>query len=182
MHDPVALGDAAAARPIKTDGVHLVEIGHRGVTLGDELQNEKLADICAAQPDRFVGLASVALQHPDLAAAQLEDSVKAARTARRAHRRQHWVSWMRRSSFSCGLGPPIPEGMSGAPVVAIADGEFDVEGMQPAYRPPGRVYRFIGVYSGRLLKVRWRRNSESFGKLGQSKKSFRLRPEERAVS
>jgi aminocarboxymuconate-semialdehyde decarboxylase len=41
-----------------------------------KLQNEKLAEICAAQPDRFVGLASVALQHPDLAASQLEDAVK----------------------------------------------------------------------------------------------------------
>jgi aminocarboxymuconate-semialdehyde decarboxylase len=41
-----------------------------------KLQNEKLAEICAAQPDRFVGLASVALQHPDLAAEQLEHAVK----------------------------------------------------------------------------------------------------------
>ena len=41
-----------------------------------KLQNEKLAEICAAQPDRFVGLAPVALQHPDLAAAQLEHAVK----------------------------------------------------------------------------------------------------------
>ena len=41
-----------------------------------KLQNEKLAEICAAQPDRFVGLASVALQHPDLAAQQLDDAVK----------------------------------------------------------------------------------------------------------
>jgi len=41
-----------------------------------KLQNEKLADICAAQPDRFVGLASVALQHPELAAEQLEHAVK----------------------------------------------------------------------------------------------------------
>jgi aminocarboxymuconate-semialdehyde decarboxylase len=40
------------------------------------LQNEKLAEICAAQPDRFVALASVALQHPDLAAEQLENAVK----------------------------------------------------------------------------------------------------------
>jgi aminocarboxymuconate-semialdehyde decarboxylase len=40
------------------------------------LQNEKLAEICAAHPDRFVGLASVALQHPDLAAEQLEEAVK----------------------------------------------------------------------------------------------------------
>jgi aminocarboxymuconate-semialdehyde decarboxylase len=41
-----------------------------------KLQNEKLAEICAAQPDRFVGLASVALQHPDMAAEQLDDGVK----------------------------------------------------------------------------------------------------------
>jgi aminocarboxymuconate-semialdehyde decarboxylase len=41
-----------------------------------KLQNEKLAEICAAQPDRFVGLASVALQHPEFAAQQLEDAVK----------------------------------------------------------------------------------------------------------
>lgn len=41
-----------------------------------KLQNEKLAEICAAQPDRFVGLASVALQHPDLAAEQLDDAIK----------------------------------------------------------------------------------------------------------
>jgi hypothetical protein len=42
------------------------------------------------------------------------------------------------------------EGMSGAPVIAIADGDFDVEGQPAAYRKPGRVYRFVGVYSGRL--------------------------------
>jgi len=41
-----------------------------------KLQNEKLAEVCGAQPDRFVGLSSVALQHPDLAAEQLEHAVK----------------------------------------------------------------------------------------------------------
>ena len=41
-----------------------------------QLQNEKLAELCAAHPDRFVAFASVALQHPDLAAAQLEEGVK----------------------------------------------------------------------------------------------------------
>jgi aminocarboxymuconate-semialdehyde decarboxylase len=40
------------------------------------VQNEKLAEWCTAHPDRFVGLASVALQHPDMAAEQLEDAVK----------------------------------------------------------------------------------------------------------
>ena len=40
------------------------------------LQNEKLAEVCAANPDRFVAFATVALQHPDLAAEQLEEAVK----------------------------------------------------------------------------------------------------------
>jgi aminocarboxymuconate-semialdehyde decarboxylase len=39
-------------------------------------QNEGLAKWVAAHPDRFVAMASVALQHPDLAAEQLEDGVK----------------------------------------------------------------------------------------------------------
>jgi aminocarboxymuconate-semialdehyde decarboxylase len=39
-------------------------------------QNEGLAKWVAAHPDRFVAMASVALQHPDLAAGQLEDGVK----------------------------------------------------------------------------------------------------------
>ena len=41
-----------------------------------QLQNEKLAEICAAEPERFVAFASVALQHPDLAAEQLEEGIK----------------------------------------------------------------------------------------------------------
>ena len=40
------------------------------------IQNEKLAETCAANPDRFVAFASVALQYPDLAAQQLEEGVK----------------------------------------------------------------------------------------------------------
>jgi aminocarboxymuconate-semialdehyde decarboxylase len=41
-----------------------------------KIQNEKLAELCAAQPDRFVAFASLALQFPDLAVQQLEDGVK----------------------------------------------------------------------------------------------------------
>src|SRR5580704_914334 len=41
-----------------------------------KVQNEGLAAWCAAHPDRFVALTSVALQHPDLAAEQLEQAVK----------------------------------------------------------------------------------------------------------
>jgi aminocarboxymuconate-semialdehyde decarboxylase len=40
------------------------------------VQNEKLAELCAAQPDRFVAFATVALQHPDLAVEQVEDGIK----------------------------------------------------------------------------------------------------------
>lgn len=39
------------------------------------LQNEKISQWCAKHPDRFVGMASLALQHPDLAAEQLEHAV-----------------------------------------------------------------------------------------------------------
>ena len=40
------------------------------------IQNERLAEYCAAYPDRFVAFASVALQFPDLATQQLEHAVK----------------------------------------------------------------------------------------------------------
>ena len=40
------------------------------------IQNEKLAEICAKNPDRFVAFASLALQYPDLAVQQLETAVK----------------------------------------------------------------------------------------------------------
>lgn len=40
------------------------------------LQNEKLAEMCAKVPDRLVGLATSALQHPELAAEQLEYGIK----------------------------------------------------------------------------------------------------------
>jgi len=46
------------------------------VTKAIDLQNEKLAEICAQEPQRFVAFASVALQYPDLAARQLEQGVK----------------------------------------------------------------------------------------------------------
>ena len=40
------------------------------------IQNEKLAEACARNPERFVAFATVALQHPELAAEQLEEGVK----------------------------------------------------------------------------------------------------------
>lgn len=41
-----------------------------------QLQNEKIAAAVAAHPDRFVGMATLSLQHPDLAAEQLDQAVK----------------------------------------------------------------------------------------------------------
>ncbi|MHB8528769.1 MAG: amidohydrolase family protein [Caulobacteraceae bacterium] len=41
-----------------------------------DLQNEALAEVVGRYPDRFVALASVALQHPPLAADQLEHAVR----------------------------------------------------------------------------------------------------------
>jgi aminocarboxymuconate-semialdehyde decarboxylase len=41
-----------------------------------KVQNEKLTELCAAHPDRLFGMASVALQYPDLAIQQLEYAIK----------------------------------------------------------------------------------------------------------
>ncbi len=41
-----------------------------------KIQNEKLAELCAAHPDRFVAFASLAMPYPDLAVQQLEEAVK----------------------------------------------------------------------------------------------------------
>src|SRR6266851_4529977 len=41
-----------------------------------QLQNDKLAELCASQPERFAAFASLALQFPDLAVQQLDDAVR----------------------------------------------------------------------------------------------------------
>jgi aminocarboxymuconate-semialdehyde decarboxylase len=41
-----------------------------------KIQNEKMAELCAAKPDRFAGFASLTLQAPDLAVRELEMAVK----------------------------------------------------------------------------------------------------------
>jgi aminocarboxymuconate-semialdehyde decarboxylase len=40
------------------------------------LQNDNIAEAIASHPDRFAGLAAVALQHPELAVTQLEHAIK----------------------------------------------------------------------------------------------------------
>lgn len=41
-----------------------------------KINDETLAGLCAAHPDRFVGCASLSLQSPDVAVQQLEHAVK----------------------------------------------------------------------------------------------------------
>ncbi|WP_027583091.1 amidohydrolase family protein [Bradyrhizobium sp. Ai1a-2] len=41
-----------------------------------QIQNEKLAELCASKPDRFAAFASLTLQAPDLAVKELETAVK----------------------------------------------------------------------------------------------------------
>lgn len=41
-----------------------------------QLENEKLAELVAQDPQRFVAFASVALEFPDVAADQLDEGVK----------------------------------------------------------------------------------------------------------
>jgi aminocarboxymuconate-semialdehyde decarboxylase len=41
-----------------------------------DINNSKLAELSAAHPDRFAAFASLSLQYPDLAAAQLQDAMK----------------------------------------------------------------------------------------------------------
>jgi len=40
-----------------------------------KMQNEKIAEICAAHPDRFVGLGNASIQHPALVAEQMDYAV-----------------------------------------------------------------------------------------------------------
>jgi len=40
------------------------------------IQNEKLAELCTANPDRFVGLGNLTLQYPNVAVEQMEEGMK----------------------------------------------------------------------------------------------------------
>jgi aminocarboxymuconate-semialdehyde decarboxylase len=78
--------DAMRLRAMDEQGIDVQVLSHQGAWwyrtdrgLAERLikvQNERLAGWCSAHPDRFVGLASVALQYPDLAVQQLEYAIK----------------------------------------------------------------------------------------------------------
>ena len=94
-------GDAAQAAPDNAGNIHndvekrLADLDEMGVDVQAvsinpfwywadvdlsrkiiQIQNEKIAEFCAGHSDRFVGLGSVALQHPALAIEQMEEGVK----------------------------------------------------------------------------------------------------------
>lgn len=85
LNGPLVLGPGRL-RTLDEQGIDVQALSHQGAWWYGadrelarriiEVQNETLAAWCAAHPDRFVGLASVALQHPDLAAEQLDEAVK----------------------------------------------------------------------------------------------------------
>jgi aminocarboxymuconate-semialdehyde decarboxylase len=52
------------------------KLDHDVATQVIRIQNERLAEVCAKYPDRFVAFATVALQFPDLAAEQLQSAVR----------------------------------------------------------------------------------------------------------
>ncbi len=84
LNGPLVLGPARI-RVLDEWGIDVQALSHQGgwwygadrdlARRIVKVQNEKLAEWCAAHADRFVGLASVALQHPDLAVEQLEEAV-----------------------------------------------------------------------------------------------------------
>jgi len=85
MSGPLILGPARL-RSMDERGVDIQVLSHQGgwwYAADRELarrlirvQNEKLAEWCSSHRDRFAGLASVALQFPELAAEQLSDAIQ----------------------------------------------------------------------------------------------------------
>ena len=55
VHQPLALGNAAAARAVHADRMHLVEIGHRAVLVGDVADFADRRDIAVHRIDALEG-------------------------------------------------------------------------------------------------------------------------------
>jgi aminocarboxymuconate-semialdehyde decarboxylase len=82
---PIALGSPQRLQDMDAQGIdyQVININAWGYSAERSLardivtlQNEKISRWCAAHPDRFVGMASVSLQYPELAADQLDEAVK----------------------------------------------------------------------------------------------------------
>ena len=67
-------------------GAVLARVTDRGLARRScKVQNEGTAAVVAKYPDRFIGMASMPLQFPDIAAEMLEDGVKRLRPQGRRH-------------------------------------------------------------------------------------------------
>jgi aminocarboxymuconate-semialdehyde decarboxylase len=85
LNGPLVLG-AQRLQALDQRGIDIQVLSHQGAwwygaerSLAQQIvkiQNEKLAEWCRAHPARFAGLASVALQYPEVAAEQLDEAVK----------------------------------------------------------------------------------------------------------
>jgi len=84
MSGAIALGNPQRLQDMDLQGVdyQAINVNAWGYSADRELardivavQNERISQWCAAHPDRFVGMATLALQHPDLAADQLDEAV-----------------------------------------------------------------------------------------------------------
>jgi predicted TIM-barrel fold metal-dependent hydrolase len=82
---PIALGSPQRLQDMDAQGIdyQVININAWGYSADRalardviKLQNEKISQWCAAHPDRFVGMASVALQYPEMAADQLDEAVR----------------------------------------------------------------------------------------------------------
>jgi aminocarboxymuconate-semialdehyde decarboxylase len=85
LNGPLVLGPARL-QFMDQQGIDIQALSHQGAWWYEadrelarqiiRVQNEQLARWCKAHPDRFAGLASVALQYPEMAAEQLDEAVK----------------------------------------------------------------------------------------------------------
>jgi aminocarboxymuconate-semialdehyde decarboxylase len=85
INGPLVLGPARL-QFMDQQGIDIQVLSHQGAWWYEtdrdlarqviKVQNEQLARWCQSQPGRFAGLASVALQYPEMAAEQLEEAVK----------------------------------------------------------------------------------------------------------
>jgi aminocarboxymuconate-semialdehyde decarboxylase len=80
LHDTSARIAAMDAQGIDVEALSINPYWYRveRAVVGEliRIQNEALAEFCAANPDRFVAFATAALQYPDLAVPQVEHAVK----------------------------------------------------------------------------------------------------------
>ena len=145
------------------------------------IQNEQLAKLVKARPDRFLAIATLPMQAPKLAADELRHAVRDARIARRTDRLERGGQEPRRSRARAGLGhgrgarrlhpAPSHQRGGGRPAVVVLSQQSDrqsaryhhrrrVPGVQRRARAPSvaenlpRPWRRVRALPGRALRAR----------------------------